>query len=237
MENHTRILIKFSGEILTDSPATNYSFNAFEKIAASLQGLSRAGSEYGIVIGAGNLFRGTDSKSLGIDQVVGDLAGMLGTMMNSLLVREFLARFGITAHVMAPQCNIPTVLPLDQKQAQKYIACKQPVIFAGGTGNPFFTTDSASTLRALEIGATMLVKATKVAGVYSSDPMIDEKAVRFDRLTYHEALRCQYKIMDQTAFALAMQYRLPIYVYKFGAPLSILEAIQTQGIGTLISQN
>ncbi len=235
MKNHTRILVKFSGEILSDSPERSYSPSALDRIALSLKGLSEAGVEYGIVVGAGNLFRGNDSPSLGIDQVAGDQVGMLGTMMNSIMLREVLSKSGITTHVMAPQSGIPSILPLDQGLAQHLIARHEPVIFAGGTGNPFFTTDSAATLRALEIHASLLVKATKVAGVYTNDPIIDKKAIRFDQLTYQDALRGQYKIMDQPAFALAMQYQLPIYVYKFGEPLSILDAIHTKGVGTLIS--
>jgi uridylate kinase len=235
MKKHPRILIKFSGEILSDSPAKNYALEALDRIALSLKGLSEARVEYGIVIGAGNLFRGVDSSSLGIDQIAGDQVGMLGTMMNSIMLREVLTRFGITAHIMAPQVGIPSILPLDPGHAQQLISNHEPVIFAGGTGNPFFTTDSAATLRALEIHASLLVKATKVAGVYTSDPIIDKKAVRFDQLSYQDALQGQYKIMDQPAFALAMQYHLPIYVYKFGEPLSILEAIHTKGIGTLVT--
>lgn len=236
MKKPTRILIKFSGELLSDSLEKNYTVSALSKIAASLKGLSEASVEYGIVIGAGNLFRGIDSKSMGIAQVPGDQVGMLGTVMNSIMLREVLAQSGITAHVMAPQCGVPSVFPLDTVRAQQCIVRKEPIIFAGGTGNPFFTTDSAATLRALEIQASLLVKATKVRGVYASDPMINKEAVRFNRLTYQDALHGQYKIMDQPAFALAMQYRLPIFVYKFGEPLSILEAINNEEAGTLIKE-
>jgi uridylate kinase len=232
---YMRILIKFSGEILSDSPERNYTLKALQKIASSLKGLSEASVEYGIVVGAGNLFRGLDSTSFGIDQVPGDQVGMLGTIMNSIMLREILEQFGITAHVMAPQCSIPSVLPLETGLARKFISQKEPVIFAGGTGNPFFTTDSAATLRALEIHASLLVKATKVNGVYNSDPMLKKDALRFSQITYQEALQGQFKIMDQPAFALAMQYNLPIFVYKFGDPLSILEAINTEGVGTLIT--
>jgi uridylate kinase len=230
----TRILLKFSGEILSDSFTENYTPVALEKIAQALKELSGASIEYGIVLGAGNLFRGNQSDALGLNQVSCDHAGMLGTIMNSIILREFLAKFAIVSHVMAPQSGISSILPLDPLAASKMISRHEPVIFAGGTGNPFFTTDSAATLRALEIQASLLVKATKVSGVYNSDPLKNREAVRFDSLTYNEALQGQYGIMDQPAFALAMQYKLPIFVYKFGEPLSILDAIQTPGVGTFV---
>jgi uridylate kinase len=229
-----RILVKFSGELLRDSPEETFSPGAMQRLTKALRGLYDDSIEFGVVIGAGNLFRGVESKAIGFDQIIGDQIGMLGTVMNALAVREALSREGMRAHVMSPHPSAPSVLPLDPLLARALIAKKEPVLFAGGTGNPFFTTDSAATLRALEIGASLLVKATKVRGVYSKDPMKYPEAKRYDEITFEEALKEQLNVMDHTAVALAMQYGLSIFVYKFGDPLSILEALRTEGAGTYI---
>ena len=159
---------------------------------------------------------------------------MLGTIMNALAVREALSRSGIVAHVMAPQPSVPSVLAVDPFLARQLIAKREPVLFAGGTGNPFFTTDSAATLRALEIGAGLLVKATKVRGVYAQDPVKYPDARRYPTITFEEALSERLNIMDHAALALAMQHGLSIFVYKFGEPLSIAEALRSEGAGTYI---
>ena len=232
--SHQRILLKFSGELLRDSPEETFSPAACKRLTEALRGLLDEGVEFGVVIGAGNLFRGVESRALGFDQVIGDQIGMLGTIMNALAVREALLREGIVSHVMAPYPSSPSVLPIDPVLARQLIAKKEPVLFAGGTGNPFFTTDSAATLRALEIGASLLVKATKVRGVYSKDPVKYPDARRYTTITFEEALKERLEIMDHTAVALAMQYGLSIFVYKFGEPLSILEALRSEDAGTYI---
>ena len=231
---HQRLLVKFSGELLQSSPDEPFSSVAIHRLASVLCGLTNDGIEFGVVIGAGNLFRGKESSEIGFDQAVGDQIGMLATIMNALAVREVLRNLGVVAHVMAPHASIPSVLPIDPFLARSLIAKKEPVIFAGGTGSPFFTTDSAATLRALEIGASLLVKATKVRGVYAQDPMIYPDAQRYRELTFEEVLQARLNIMDHTAVALAMQYGLSIFVYKFGDPLSITEALQSDDAGTYI---
>jgi uridylate kinase len=231
---HQRIVVKFSGELLRDTPEETFSAGAIRRLTTALRGLQDGGIEYGVVIGAGNLFRGVESETIGFDQIVGDQIGMLGTVMNALAVREALSREGIVAHVMAPQPSIPSVLPVDPLLARTLIAKKEPVLFAGGTGNPFFTTDSAATLRALEIGASLLVKATKVRGVYSKDPVTNPEAKRYRMLSFEDALQERLNVMDHTAVALAMRYGLSIFVYKFGDPLSILEALRSEDAGTYI---
>jgi uridylate kinase len=231
---HRRLLIKFSGELLQSSPSETFSAEAIKGVARVLCGLRDDDVEFGVVIGAGNLFRGKESAAIGFDQSVGDQIGMLGTVMNALAVREVLQQFGVVAHVMAPHPPSPSVLPIDARLARHLISKKEPVLFAGGTGNPFFTTDSAAALRALEIGATLLVKATKVRGVYSKDPMIYPDAKRYQTLSFEEVLQARLEIMDHTAIALAMQYGLSIFVYKFGDPLSITEALRSDDAGTYI---
>jgi uridylate kinase len=232
--SHQRLLIKFSGELLREKPEQTFSSHAIARLVHALRGIQEDGIEFGIVIGAGNIFRGVESGTSGFDQVVGDQIGMLGTIMNALAVREALTQEGIISHVMAPYPSTPSVLPLDPLLARKLIANHEPVLFAGGTGNPFFTTDSAATLRALEIKASLLVKATKVRGVYSKDPLLHPEAKRYQVLTYEEALAERLNVMDHTAVALAMQYGLSIFVYKFGEPLSIREALQSEEAGTYI---
>lgn len=234
IHKHKRILIKLSGELLRDSPEETLSGSAVQKVAEILALLHQDGIEFGVVIGAGNLFRGLRSEKMGLDRVVGDQIGMLGTVMNAMAVKEALVQLGVKAHVMAPQHISSLVMPLHQEHARTFIGKKEPVFFAGGTGNPFFTTDSAATLRALEINASLLVKATKVKGVYSADPVTVPDAVRYDTLTFTEALQKNLRVMDQTSVALAREYGVSIFVYKFGEPRSILEAMETTGAGTYI---
>lgn len=231
---HTRIVIKLSGELLRDSPEETLSSTAIQKVAHALALAHADGLEFGVVIGAGNLYRGLKSEKMGFDRVIGDNIGMLGTVMNALAVKEVLTGLGVCSHVMVPPHISSCATPFNALRARELIARKEPVFFAGGTGNPFFTTDSAATLRALEIEATLLVKSTKVAGVYSDDPVQVANATRYETLTYGEVLQKKLKVMDQTAVALAMEYGLSIFVYKFGEPLSIKEAMEKKGAGTYI---
>lgn len=233
-QQHKRILVKLSGELLRNSPDETLSGPAVQEVAEVLALLQKDTIEFGVVIGAGNLFRGLKSEKTGLDRVTGDQIGMLGTVMNAMAVREVLAQLGVKAHVMAPQHISGLVEPLDVQRAKMLIERQEPVLFAGGTGNPFFTTDSAATLRALEINASLLVKATKVKGVYSADPMIDPTAQRYDTLSFDEALQKKLRVMDQTSVALAREYGVSIFVYKFGEPRSISEAMETPGAGTYI---
>jgi uridylate kinase len=231
---HKRILVKLSGELLRNSPEETLSGAAVQEVAEVLALLLEDGIEFGVVIGAGNLFRGLRSENVGLDRVTGDQIGMLGTVMNAMAVKEALSQAGVKAHVMAPQHISSLAMPLNPLYARELINKKEPVLFAGGTGNPFFTTDSAATLRALEINASLLVKATKVKGVYSADPITHPDAVRYDTLTFDEALQKKLRVMDQTSVALAREYGVSIFVYKFGEPRSILEAMETTGAGTYI---
>lgn len=237
MGKKQRVLIKFSGQLLQSCPEETFSFPALEHIATSLQSLIEEGIPCGIVIGAGNLFRGNTSQKVGFDRVIGDQIGMLGTVMNALAVKEALGRHGFKAHVMSPIASGGSVLASDPILARSLIEQNEPVLFAGGTGNPFFTTDTAATLRALEIDASLLIKATKVKGVFSGDPMKDANAKHYKRITYGEILAANLNIMDQTSIAMAREHNLPIFVYKFGDPLSIMEALQSEDAGTYIYTN
>ncbi len=229
-----RILVKFSGECLHSSPDETFSSSAVKSLIKVLIQAIREGLECGVVIGAGNLFRGKESMALDLNRVVGDQVGMLGTVMNALVVRDALVREGISAHVMSSIAHVPSVLPHDPLLARSLVAKKEIVIFAGGTGNAFFTTDSAAALRSLEIGASLLVKSTKVQGVYSKDPEQYADAKRYEKITFDEVLKQRLGIMDHAAIATAMQYSLSIFVYKFRDPVSILEAMKSKGKGTFI---
>jgi uridylate kinase len=231
-----RILVKFSGQMLQSSPNETFSASALDRMVIALRGLIEEKVPCGIVIGAGNLFRGISSHGVGIDRVIGDQIGMLGTVMNALAVREALSQQGFKAHVMSPIALVPSVLPHNPLLARSLIDQNEPVLFAGGTGNPFFTTDSAATLRALEINATLLVKATKVRGVFSADPMKNMNATHYKNITYEKVLSDELAIMDHSSIAMARQYKLPIFVYKFGDPLSITQALQSEDAGTYITQ-
>jgi uridylate kinase len=228
------VLVKFSGEVLRSSPEKIYTKLGVERIVQTLLSLYESEIPFGVVIGAGNILRGATSAEIGIDRLVGDQAGMLATVINAMIVRDALAHQGIQAHVMAPFSPLPSICQYNPQKARECIARREPVLFAGGTGNAFVTTDSAAVLRSLDIGARLLIKATKVPGVFSEDPLINPKAVRFDRLTHAEALRLHVNVMDQTAITLAHEYGLPIFVYKFGEPVSLPQALQMKGVGTYI---
>jgi len=231
---HKRIVIKLSGEFLQETTQDTFSPQAVDRVVRVLSLLIENKIELGIVIGAGNLFRGKESSSLMLDRVVGDQIGMLGTIMNALVVCNALRAIGIRAHVMAPNPSVSSVLPYDAVQAKQLIQKGEPVFIAGATGNPFFTTDSAATLRALELDATVLVKSTKVKGVFSSDPVKDKGATRFEEISFEEVLKRRLEVMDHTAIAMAMQYGLPIFIYKFGDPMSVLEAMNSADSGTYV---
>ena len=219
---------------MRSSSKETFSAPAVHVLIEVLKGIVEGGIECGVVIGAGNLFRGKESHALGLDRVVGDQIGMLGTVMNALVVRDALLCAGITAHVMSPTALVSSVLPHDPLLARSLIAKKEIVLFAGGTGNAFFTTDSAAALRALEIGASLLVKSTKVNGVYSDDPEVSSDATRYQEITFDEVLKQKLGIMDHAAIATSMQYDLSIFVYKFADPVSVREAIESKDVGTFI---
>jgi len=229
-----RILVKFSGQVLQHSCDEFFSQKAVERLVQTLDSIVQAGIGFGVVIGGGNLFRGIKSREMGLDRVVGDQVGMLATMMNALVVQDALQAKGIRAHIMAPHSPCPSIVRHNPLLAREYIARGEPVLFAGGTGNPFFTTDSGAIVRALEIEATLFVKATKVKGVYSSDPMVDPKARYYEQLTCQEMIASRLNVMDMTAVSLAMEYGLPMFVYKFGEPLSLPNALSSEGEGSYI---
>ncbi len=211
---YRRILLKASGEALMGAQGFGIDVSVADRIAGDIAEAREMGSEVGVVIGGGNIFRGLAVASKGGDRVTGDHMGMLGTVINSLALRTSLAKAGVDSVVLSAIAMPEICESFSQRQATAYMNAGKVVIFAGGTGNPFFTTDSAAALRAAEIGADALFKGTLVDGVYSADPRKDPNARRYERLTHEQVLRDGLAIMDTAAIALARENNIPIIVYS-----------------------
>jgi uridylate kinase len=230
-----RILLKISGEALMGKTASGIDPDILLKVASEISYVHGLGCEVGVVIGGGNIFRGLQSDVLGVRRVVGDHMGMLATVINALALREALIKTDCESRVMTAFEISGVAEPYIREKAVHHLARNRIVIFGAGTGNPFFTTDTAATLRALEIDAQVLMKATNVDGVYSADPKKDPTAKAFDTLTYDEVLKRNLKVMDLTAVSLAMSRQLPIIVFNLGIPGNIIKAVSGDKIGTRIT--
>jgi uridylate kinase len=211
---YRRVLLKASGEALMGAQGFGIDVSVADQIASDIVEARELGVEVGVVIGGGNIFRGVAVASKGGDRVTGDHMGMLGTVINSMALRTSLVKLGVDAVVLSAIAMPELCESFSQRQATAYMNAGKVVLFAGGTGNPFFTTDSAAALRAAEIGADALFKGTQVDGVYSADPKIDPKATRYDRISHDEVLARSLAIMDATAIALARENNIPIIVYS-----------------------
>ncbi|PIR06059.1 MAG: UMP kinase [Candidatus Komeilibacteria bacterium CG11_big_fil_rev_8_21_14_0_20_36_20] len=229
-----RIVIKISGQALeTGNSEANLDFAKIKKIALSLQKLIKAGYQVGVVLGAGNIFRARMVKHLEIDRVAADHMGMMATLVNALALQSVLENIGQEVRVLS-SFSIPAIAEdYVYKRAINHLNNKRVVIFAGGTGNPYFTTDTTLVLRALEIGATTILKASDVNGVYDDDPDENPKAKLYKALTYQEALDKKLRVMDATAFALAKENNLLLKVFKF-TPQNIFKAVIEDKIGTKV---
>lgn len=210
---YRRILLKLSGEALAGDAGFGLDENVLRQIAADIAEVSRAGVGIGIVVGGGNYYRGATGSSA-IARTAGDSIGMLATMMNSLAVAEYLREAGVAAKVYSAVAMDKVADLFSAEEATKVCSEGTAVIIGGGTGNPFFTTDTAAALRAAEIGAEVIVKATKVDGIYDSDPVKNPAAVKFDTLTFSEALKRNLKIMDATALSFCLDQNIPVIVFK-----------------------
>ena len=211
--------------------------NVIERIAGEIADLCQQDAEIAIVIGGGNIFRGTGLAAAGIDRVTGDHMGMLATIMNSLAMQDALERVQLHARVMSALKINQVCEDYIRRRAVRHLEKGRVVILAAGTGNPFFTTDSAASLRAIEIGAELLIKATKVDGVYSADPMKDKDAVRYDSLNYDEVIERKLGVMDTTAVVLCRDNQMPLRVLDMTKPGSLLNAARGEDEGTLVSNN
>jgi len=233
---YKRILLKLSGETLQSKESgLAIDHESVMNVAKRIQGIANMGVEVAIVVGGGNLFRGLSGAERGIDQSCGDYMGMLATIMNALALQNAMEQIGLETRVQTA-ISMPRVAePFILRKALRHLEKGRVVIFGGGTGNPFFSTDTASALRASEIGADALLKATKVDGVYSADPFKDPTAVRYDKLTYNEALTKSLKVMDAAAFSLCMENSIPIIVFDFFTPGTVEGVINGEDIGTLVT--
>lgn len=230
---YKRILLKLSGEALgTDGIGIDPA--VLDRTALEIGQLVEIGIQVGLVIGGGNLFRGAELSDAGLDRVTGDHMGMLATVMNALAMRDALERASILTVVMSAIPMSGVVEHYDRRLAMRHLTDGDVVIFSAGTGNPFFTTDSAACLRGIEINADIVLKATKVDGVYSADPLEDPTATRFDQLTYDEVLDKQLGVMDLTAICLARDHNMPLRVFAMGKVGALLNAVVSDGEGTLI---
>ena len=232
---HKRILLKFSGESVAGNDEHGIDPKILDQMADSVKSCRDLGTEIGIVIGGGNLFRGEKLNKAGMDRVAGDHMGMLATVMNGIALRDALERAGIKTRVMSAISMSGIVEHYDRSLAIQLLSDGFVVIFTAGTGNPFFTTDTAGCLRAIETQSDLMLKATRVDGVYDSDPEINRDAKLFDELTFDEAITKNLKVMDATALTLARDHKLPIKVFNVNQPDALKNIICGKKIGTLIS--
>ncbi len=232
---HKRILLKLSGEFLMGSDTFGINTEVLDFVAEEIKSIVEMGVQPGIVIGAGNIFRGVAGASQGMDRTTADNMGMLATVMNSLAMQDALERKGVITRVMSAIPMQSVCEPYIRRRATRHLEKGRVVICAGGTGNPYFTTDSAAVLRALEIDANIIVKATKVDGVYDRDPVIYEDAVKYDQLTFDDVLRLNLRVMDAAGIALAKEDDKPIMVVNLGVAGNIEKVVRGERVGTLIS--
>ncbi len=234
---YQRVLLKISGEALTGGTASGIDAQVLERIATEIQEVVNMGVQVGLVIGGGNMVRGTTLSQAGIDRITADNMGMLATVMNALAMRDALERMGISTRVMSAIPMSGLVDHYDRRKALQHLSRNRVVIFAGGTGNPLVTTDSAASLRAIEIKADLLIKATSVDGIYTADPSKDKTATRYTHLTYTEALEKELGIMDLAAFCQCRDYDMPIRVFSIHKSGALSRIIQGGDEGTLVSRS
>ncbi len=233
---YNRVLLKISGETLKGKLDHGYDASAVEMVVEKVGALVDSGVEIALVVGAGNIWRGTVGTKLGMDRVTADYMGMLGTAMNALCLRDAFSAAGFSVELQSAIPMSPMLPTFNRNRALNALDGGRVVIFAGGTGSPFFTTDTTAVLRALEIGAEAVLKATKVGGIYSEDPIKHPDAKRFDRLSFDEALAKQLKVMDSTAFSMCRDNDLPILVFDFFAPGSLERALAGDAsVATIVS--
>ena len=235
-KGYKRILLKLSGETLQNKEkGFCIDPEITSAMAKRIKRVSDMGIEIAIVIGGGNIFRGTSGAERGIDRSSGDYMGMLATIMNALALQNALERIGLETRVQTAISMQRVAEPFILRRALHHLEKGRTVIFAGGTGNPYFSTDTAAALRASEIGADVLLKATKVDGIYTADPLLYPDAKRYDKLTYKEALGKSLKIMDGAAFSLCMENNIPIIVFNFFHDGSIEDVVKGKNVGTIVS--
>ncbi|HWQ84354.1 MAG TPA: UMP kinase [Anaerolineales bacterium] len=234
---YKRILLKLSGEALAANGSSGIDPLRAEDVAERVQEIHDMGIDVAIVIGAGNLWRGTRGLERGMDRATADYMGMLATVMNALALMDAMERRGLVTRVQSAIEMHAVAEPYIRRRAIRHMEKGRVVILGGGTGNPYFSTDTAAALRAMEIGAEVVIKATKVNGVYDSDPMLNPNAVRYEHLTYMDIISRRLEVMDTTAITMCMEHNLPILVLNLWDPESLRKALRGEKVGTLVDAN
>jgi uridylate kinase len=232
---YKRILLKLSGEALMGEQTYGIDPAVATQIAKDIAEIQRMGVETAIVIGGGNIFRGVAASARGMDRATADYMGMLGTVINALALQDALEQQNVVTRVVTAIEMRAVAEPFIRRRAIRHLEKGRVVVFGAGTGNPYFSTDTAAALRAMEIKADVIMKGTKVDGIYDADPMVKTDAVRFDRISYQQVLEQGLKVMDSTAISLCMDNRLPIVVFNLRTPGNIKRAITGEPIGSLVT--
>ena len=233
---YRRILLKLSGEALMGTSSFGISPEIVRTLSDEIRTIHQLGVEVALVVGGGNIFRGLEAKSLGMDRVTGDHMGMLATLINSLALQDALEQLKVDTRVLSALETRQVAEPFIRRRALRHIEKGRVVILAAGTGNPYFTTDTAAALRAMELQAEVLLKATKVDGIYTSDPMLDPTAKKLERVSYRECIEKGLRVMDSTAISLCMDNRLPILVFNVRVPGNVRRIVAGEMIGSLITE-
>ena len=232
---YKRVLLKLSGEVLLGSQEYGIDPPVIKRIAAEIAELLSLGVQVGLVIGGGNIFRGLAATARGMDRGTADYMGMLATVINALALQDALEQIQVVTRVVTAVEMRAVAEPFIRRRAIRHLEKRRVVVFAAGTGNPYFTTDTAAALRAMEIRADVILKGTKVDGIYTADPLKDPEATRFDSISYIEVLEQGLKVMDATAISLCMDNSLPIVVFNIQQPGNLMRAIMGESVGSLVN--
>lgn len=233
---YKRLILKLSGDILKGKEQSGIDFNKVGAVAKEIAEVHNSGLEIGIVIGGGNLFRGAEIAKFGYDRVIADNMGMLSTIINALAVQNAIENLGIDTRVMTAIRIVELAEPFIQRRAIRHLQKRRVVIFAAGTGNPMFTTDSAAALRASQIGAEVILKGTKVDGVYDKDPFVYPEAIKFEQLDYMRAINLDVGVMDMTAITFCKDNKIPIIVFDLNSPGNLRRVVAGEEVGTLVRE-
>jgi len=234
---YSRVLLKISGEALAGGKGTGFDFDTLTRLAGEINQVVELGAGIGLVIGGGNIVRGAQFSRMGMDRVGSDYMGMLGTVINALAVQDVLERHGIETRVMTALNMEQIAEPFIRRRALRHFEKGRVCIFAGGTGNPYFSTDTAAALRAIQTHSQVIIKATSVDGVYSADPKKDPNATLFSEISYRDVMLKELGVMDQTAIALCRENKLPVIVLNINTPGAIARAVSGERIGTIVHEH
>ena len=231
---YQRVLIKLSGEALAGDKGFGFDFETVDRLCDEVVAVARLGASVAVVIGGGNIVRGTQLSKMGMERVSADYMGMLGTVINALAVQDILERKGVDTRVMTAIRMEELAEPYIRRRAMRHLETGRTVIFAAGTGNPYFSTDTAAVLRAIQVKANVIIKATSVEGVYSADPKKEKDATLYTEITYRDVMMAELKVMDQTAITLCKENHLPLVVLNIHRPGAIAAVVRGEHVGTLV---